>query len=122
MVRLVLVVMVLLIPLRGWSAERMCIQMAANQVAIELRSIHAPVAAMAQDCPMMANADATRQAPAAQDTSGSGCQSCQLCMPWAAAEHLAPNTGDSAPRAALPPVFMRYASAELARHAKPPIT
>ena len=121
MVRLVLVVMVLLIPLRGWSAERMCLQMAANQVALELRSVHAPVAAMAQDCPMMANADASREAPDAQDSSGSGCQSCQLCMPLAAAEHLTPNTGEAAPRAAVPPGYMRYASAELTRHTKPPI-
>lgn len=118
---MILVVLILLIPLRGWSAERLCIQMATNQVAMELRSENALAVAMPRDCAMATNTDSTQVTKTTLDESGSGCQSCHLCMPLAVVEDLTPNNAEKTLQAVLHPAYMHYASAELARHAKPPI-
>lgn len=109
---LFLILLILLLPVRGWSAERMAVYMASG----------AAVSAMPDDCPMkLQAADADKDATHADQKSDRTCQACQLCMSWASQTTpvlKAPATETLSHT--LPPAD-RFASVDLPRLAKPPI-
>jgi hypothetical protein len=73
--RLVILLIIALLPLRGWAGDLMSVQMAAG-------GLPAQVGAMPADCPMLSvqvDAGDVSQAP----TGPTGCASCDLCLPMA---------------------------------------
>ncbi|XHS77295.1 hypothetical protein ACFJGW_16430 [Burkholderiaceae bacterium UC74_6] len=107
--RWLLILLVALLPLRGWTAERITVDMATVELGMS-----AAMATM-QDCPMKKGADGTAM-------FNHGCQSCQLCMSLAAPVFPLLEFQASAPGTSLPVPDERFSSAELARSAKPPIS
>ncbi len=82
MKRLFVLLMILLLPLRGWAGDAMGVQMAAGGLASQT------VGAMPADCPMRSmhlqastheSTHDTSPAPAGTDV----CASCDLCLPMA---------------------------------------
>ncbi|MFM9900205.1 MAG: hypothetical protein ACKVOT_04265 [Polaromonas sp.] len=118
---LLLAVMVVLLPLRGWAGTTMAVGMAAQQVVAAQAS---PVAGMPDDCPMRLGASSTpTNAPG--DTNSppcSGCDTCELCLAMASFTtpqfHATPNRASTAPAA----VLRGFVSADRARGLKPPIS
>lgn len=93
----------------------MAVHMAANEVAVAAGE---PAAAMPADCPM-------HLTPAGDSTEAQaerGCQSCQLCMSLSPATLPLLKASGLRPLADASPPADRYASAELARLVKPPIS
>jgi hypothetical protein len=119
--RLLVILLVMLLPLRGWSAERMAIQMTSSQVAIEIAGEQVSLAAMPEDCPMLAQQAVDIEKSPSPSKSLAGCQTCQLCMSLAGQIDLPSNISTYERQA--PPVIanVSYVSADLARLAKPPI-
>ena len=123
MARLLLIFLIVLLPLRGWAAERM-VHPAEHGQAVVLMA-QADASGMSEDCALhmqqqqMASHHANGDD---QNNAHSGCQACQLCMPLAALD--SPST---VPAAVLPhgvpvPRIRTLVSADPARHAKPPIS
>jgi hypothetical protein len=115
--RLIVLILIALLPLRGWSAVDMSVKMAAAETV-----------AMPADCPMMnmtaiaGSGNAGSDNSQADEKSHTGCQSCQLCMSLVAQDIPRISLPESAPMSlALSPIT-RYASAELACDSKPPIS
>ena len=109
---LFLILLILLLPIRGWSTERMAVYMATGAV----------ISAMPDDCPMKIQAASTDKESShlSQKSDRTG-QACQLCMSWANQQPpvlTAPTL--EALSHTLPPAD-RFASVDLARLAKPPI-
>ena len=112
MARLLLILLVMLIPLRGWSAERMATQMTSSQVS---------VTAMPADCPMLAQPASDAEKSPAPSKSHVGCQTCQLCMSLAAQSFLPTNLLAYERHAPPLSASASFLSADLARQVKPPI-
>lgn len=121
MARLLLILLVMLIPLRGWSAERMAVQMTSSQVHVAAAGGPVSVAAMPADCPMLAQPAWDAEKSPAPSKSHAGCQTCQLCMSLAT-QSFSPTSLLAYERHA-PPVAASasFLSADLARQVKPPI-
>ena len=119
MSRLLILFLIALLPLRGWTAQRMVLDMDAPAAVVSM----AQQAGMSEDCAlhmqMAAPSHGSHDQGATQHT---GCQSCDICMPLAAL--------DEAPVMALKPIPHAvpvrqpgtFESAEPARYAKPPIS
>lgn len=120
--RFLVILLVMLLPLRGWSAERMAIQMTQSQMTAEVAGEPASMAGMPADCLMMMAqpASETEKSPT-PSKSHAGCQTCQLCMSLGAQDFSAPSF--MACERQVPPVSIavRFISADLARQVKPPI-
>lgn len=108
-----LVLLMVLLPLRGWTAERMGVYMATSAV----------LSTMPDDCPMKIAASNDNDTTALLHHKGDrGCQSCQLCMAVTAqstavlAATLESITWHPVPCAD------RFASVDPSRLAKPPIS
>lgn len=116
--RLFLLLLIVVLPLRGWAGDLMSVQMAMNGLALQAAEI-----AMPADCPMQsmqaaASTDDTTQAPAGVPD----CTTCDLCLPIA---ELASARFDLAPfaaRAAPPLRGVAFFSASPAHALKPPIS
>jgi hypothetical protein len=114
---LVLMVMMALLPMRMWAAEGMSIRMAVQEVAVAAGGV-AIQSAMPEDCPMMAKADAgghESPQPAGQ------CMACQLCAATACFPEIVLQQGPvptGPPQGGQP----SYASADLPRDLRPPIS
>ncbi len=130
--RLVLILMLVLLPLRGWVGEAMAMQMLAQHVFATQN-----VAALADEISVEATFDAEMQADchgdshvpavatAPADSSSSACGTCPLCQMCHSVAAPAPFT--SVPTPWLPHVqpttgSARYASAPAAFALKPPIS
>jgi hypothetical protein len=107
MLRLVVILLVVLLPLRGWGADRMSVQMAQS--------------AMPVDCPMLVQQAAQTEKSQIPPKSHIGCQTCQLCMALAEHAFSAPDFVAYAQQAPRVTVAVAFTSAELHRQAKPPI-
>lgn len=119
--RLLVILLIALLPLRGWSAERMATQMLLSQAAMQVAGEQIELAGMPADCPMLTQPGSGTDKSPAPAKSHVGCQTCQLCMALAAL---------SSP---LPPLLSyqrqlhpahagdRFVSADLSRQVKPPI-
>jgi hypothetical protein len=73
MKRLFILIMVALLPLRGWAGDLMSVQMVMGAVAPHVASV------MPADCPMRAQVAADASSPSGMD----GCVCCDLCIPMA---------------------------------------
>lgn len=120
MARLFVLFLIVLLPLRGWTAERMVFQMEHGApVAMQAQDMDA---GMSEDCALHMQMASHHAADQSKNNSHTGCQACQLCMPLAALDAalqvvLAPN-----PQAVPVTLTSRFVSADTARHAKPPIS
>ncbi len=127
---LMLALMIVLLPLRGWAGQTMALDMAAQQVmtASVGSATHHAVAdtAMPPDCAMVTQGSASLETDTT-DVSASGqhcdsCNSCQLCLTWAAVSHAVTPGPAFLPWAkSLAPVT-RFLSANIAPDQKPPIS
>lgn len=92
MARLLLIVLMLVLPLRGWAGDLMAIGMAEQRLTTV-----AEAAAMPADCGMAMHQDQTA-------STGGECCSCQLCLPLAdlawTAPDLRPTLAQRVPQAA----------------------
>jgi hypothetical protein len=118
--RLFIILLIALLPLRGWSAERMAVHMAVSESATSAMS--AEHGTQHEDCAMMMAVDSSDTS--STDHGGKterSCQTCQLCMTLAAHEIPAVQAIGPAPHSVAIPRADRYTSAELTLAVKPPI-
>ncbi len=114
-----ILLMVVLLPLRGWAGDLMSVQMAAMNAPA-----HA-LAAMPVDCAMHLGAHASddgESSPAHPGGGMKGCSSCALCLPLA---ELASGSVEAVSLAAhRQPLMMQaaFVSASLAPAVEPPIS
>jgi hypothetical protein len=122
--RFILLFLIVLLPLRGWTAERMAIQMDSG--APVATHSQAQSSAMPEDCAlhmqMAQTALGHTPTDAAHGTAHKGCQSCQLCMPLAALDAPAVLAFTACPQALPHMRSSRFVSADTARDVKPPIS
>ena len=126
MSRLFILFLIALLPLRGWSVERMAVQMEGR--AMHAQTLDAGMSVecalhMRMDMPMAAAADSEQDSQGADHAPDhKGCQSCQLCMPLAALGGCASLQAATAPQALPVSCSKRFVSADPERNAKPPIS
>ena len=114
---LVIAVMLVLLPLRGWAGDVMAVNMAANAVVQAKMGSMTRQGTMPADCPMHAQ-QPDDDAPAAHCDK---CDTCELCL---AVANLTFATWVDIPQARhfAPTVFnASFSSAARALHLKPPI-
>jgi hypothetical protein len=139
MQRWFLILMLVLLPARGWSAQLMGIEMGTMQMAHAQKSAahhasmpksSAPMSDlmamtdMPADCPMHKAAsaqDVSANTNTSADQQHPTCQACQLCMPLAVLGHTGFTLGHQRCLTPLPQARMSFVSAELALAVKPPI-
>lgn len=116
---LLLAVMVLLLPLRGWAGTTMAVGMAVQQVAAAQAS---PMSGMPDDCPMRLGASGTPINAPGDTPPCSGCDTCELCL--AMASFTTPQFHTTPLRSSTPPAAVPhgFVSADHARGLKPPIS
>ncbi|MEJ5989085.1 hypothetical protein WG902_03725 [Ramlibacter sp. PS3R-8] len=116
---LVLILMIALLPLRMWAAEGMAVRMASDQ-AMAVTGVSA-MESMPEDCPMMAKAKAGAGSEDDAPQAATHCMACHLC---AASACLPDVAFEQSPAPTGPPVAsgLSYASADLARDLRPPIS
>lgn len=116
---LVLILMIALLPMRMWAAEGMAVRMAADQTA-SAAGVSA-MESMPEDCPMMAKAKAEAGSEDGAPQAATHCMACHLCAASACLPEVAFEQG---PAPTGPPVGsgLSYASADLARDLRPPIS
>lgn len=117
--RFFLILLIALLPLRGWSAERMAVQMAIS--APTSQSTGSGHGSMPDDCPMVLKAAST-ESGAHHGEGGRGCQACQLCMSLATFAIPGIPTISAKPICAPAVRADRFSSADLTRASKPPIS
>lgn len=109
--------LIVLLPLRGWSADDMAIQMASMEVGIGIATMSMPV-----DCPMMGMS--IRQVHGDKVSALADqkhCQSCQLCMSLSVLGISPVFNAFSPPRSAPSWAHLSFTSADILRVSKPPI-
>ncbi len=131
---LLVALMIVLLPVRGWVGNAMALDMAAQQVLMAQAVAPSPLAFNAEslmpaDCPMHAQApaDAADAAGEASQTTGAGahcngCNTCQLCLALASFTWMDPPTGVFTASAAPLLTGLRFSSAESVSNLKPPIS
>jgi len=119
--RLILILLIALLPLRGWSFDRMVVRMAFNEAASNSMEMGASQGSMPEDCPMMAKASSGKNAAHGEEKAKSTHQACQLCMSLAATQAQAIKSISLQPQPQAVLRDERFASAELSRLTKPPI-
>lgn len=96
MSRLLLIVLMLVLPLRGWAGDLMALGMAEQQL-VTMAAEAANADAMPADCGMAMHQDQ-------ESSPGGECCSCQLCLPLAdlawTAPDLRPTLAQRVPQAA----------------------
>ncbi|RFO96723.1 hypothetical protein DIC66_11960 [Rhodoferax lacus] len=133
MARWFILFLIALLPLRGWSVERMALDMQGMPVAAQSQDLELGMSAecalhMQAGMQMDASADAAQAAVHGTDHKSShksehkGCQSCQLCMPLLALDGAVPLHLASPPQQLPRAHSSRFVSADSARNAKPPIS
>ena len=128
---LLVALMIVLLPVRGWVGNAMALDMAAQQVLMAQAVASSPLAFNAEspmpaDCPMHAQATADAAAEASQTTGAgahcNGCNTCQLCLALASFTWMDPPTGVFTAPAAPLLTGLRFSSAESVSNLKPPIS
>ena len=129
---LLIILLIAVLPVRGWASERMSVSMAVQQMAV---AASAPTEAT--DCPMLAQApDTASTATAASidvadvaDAAGEsisplckGCTTCQLCMAVVTGYPPMPDITLQLPQAKRLLASVSFSSAEPAPGFKPPIS
>lgn len=119
--RLLLILLVMLLPLRGWSAERMVLQMILSQAALQVADEQMAMSGMPADCPMMARPASEAEKSPTPSKSHIGCQTCQLCMTLATPSFPSTDLLTYARQTHPASTSASFISADLARQVKPPI-
>jgi hypothetical protein len=114
MARFLVILLVVLIPLRGWSVERMSIEMAQQ-------TTHSQASAMPANCPLMAQGASEDDKSSTDAKDHFGCKTCQLCMGLSVQPNLFFSYSEPPPQASLATTSTSFISADLTRRAKPPI-
>lgn len=123
--RFIIILLVLLLPIRAWSADRMALPAAHSLAATAIAELHSAMGEMTDmvemaECPMAHSvADSDGDTPASK--SHSACQTCQLCMPLTPRTELSLALVEHKPQAPLVLATVYFTSADRARLAKPPI-
>ncbi len=118
--RLFLLFLIALLPLRGWTAERMVFAMDGGAPLAVSQSVET---GMSEDCALHMQMVSGHHASAeAQAPAHKGCQSCQLCMPLAALDSPVVLAVAAIPQALPLTRSSRFVSADPARDVKPPIS
>ena len=117
--RFFIILLIVLLPLRSWSAERMVIHMAASELASHVMAM----GAAHEDCSMMMKAASSEKGVHHGDGKSDGaCQTCQLCMSVGVTAVLFIKALSAEPLVVAIPRTDSFSSAELARAVKPPIS
>ena len=120
MARFFILFLIALLPLRGWTAERMVFAM---DVAPVVALSHGVDAAMPEECALhMEMASAHHESAPGHHSDHKGCESCQLCMPLVALDADLVLAVAVNPEAKPLPRNSDFASADPARDVKPPIS
>jgi len=122
MARLFILFLIVLLPLRGWTAERMVFAMDTSPAVV---SSHGGDAAMSEDCALHMGMDSSAahlEPTAGHGTDHKGCESCQLCMPLVALDAATVLAAATMPEAVPVPRIGKFVSADPARDVKPPIS
>ena len=144
--RLLLILMIALLPVRGWASDVMTVASAAQQLnATELVANHAlptraratfdgyfeakPASSTPWDCPWRAK-DAGRAAQDGSDSASdspsnrfcNGCNTCQLCMALVTGYPMALVSATYLPQAVQQVATISFSSAERTPGFKPPIS
>ena len=125
MARLFILFLIALLPLRGWTAERMVFAVAQEHAVVAALAHHDDSAAdMPADCAlhMQMATDGAQHPHDGGTPSHSGCESCQLCMPLVAAADVHAPALPAGPQAQPATGVSRFDSAEPALFVKPPIS
>ena len=119
MARLFILFLIALLPLRGWTVERMVFQMGqGTPVAAQAAAVGA---AMPADCALHMRA-ASSDPASSHGAQHKGCESCQLCMPLVALASPVSLALAPAPQTLVVTHGGAFASADAARAVKPPIS
>jgi hypothetical protein len=121
MSRLIVILLVILIPLHGWSAESMAFRMAYSQAVAEVAGEPVSVAGMSADCPMLAQAGSKAEEPSGASKGSAGCQTCQLCMTLGSLGFPQTQLAAFLIEVHPEPANARFISADLPPQVKPPI-
>ncbi|MCX7235293.1 MAG: hypothetical protein NTY26_18235 [Burkholderiales bacterium] len=111
-----LILLIMLIPLRAWSAQSMTMQIAHSQASVQAADEQVSMDGMPADCPMLAQpAPKNAESP----SPAKGLAACQMTL----ASLSFPQTHLLAYARQLPPKagHANFISADLARQVKPPI-
>jgi hypothetical protein len=121
MSRLLVIILVLLIPLRGWSAERMAFQMAYSQAVAAVAGEQVSMSDMPADCPMLVQTESKAEKSSSEFKGPAACQTCQLCMTLASSSF--PQTQLAACITVVQPesASTSFISANVAPQIRPPI-
>ncbi len=120
---LLLVVMMILLPIRGWAGNDMAVGMAASIVTSATAKAGEPM--MSADCPMHVQtlaADTANDSNQASTGQQCSCDTCELCLALATVTHIAWSSGGASPHIAPLTTGIAYNSAESASRLKPPIS
>jgi hypothetical protein len=124
MARLFILFLIALLPLRGWSTERMVMH-SDHAEALTAQSHHAGET-MSQDCAQHMQTESKASGQTATDTSDGQihktCEFCQLCMPLAYLAAPVVLTLTASPQVLPRMHSSRFVSADLAQGVKPPIS
>ena len=124
-----IILLIAVLPVRGWASERMIVSMAVQQLAVA-----ASASVEATGCPMLAQAphavataetDKTEATDAAGESISplcKGCTTCQLCMAVVTGYPPMPGTTLQLPQAKRLLASVSFSSAEPAPGFKPPIS
>ena len=121
MLRFALILLIALFSLRGWSADRMFLNMAFDESASHSMDMGTSQGSMPEDCPMMAKSNLDNSELDGEGKAESRHQVCQLCLSLAATDDSAINHLHLSPHHYAILLAERFASAELLLLTKPPI-
>lgn len=121
---LFVIIMIALLPLRGWAGHVMAVDMAAQQIraaqkATATQAEKENIAAMPADCPMLTQA-AGAENPADSNAHCS-CDTCELCLALASVKDTGLLAATFTPHTAPQAASAGFSSADRATGLKPPI-
>jgi len=120
---LLLVVMMILLPIRGWAGNDMAVGMAASIVTSATAKAGEPMTSA--DCPMHVQtlaADTANDSNQASIGQQCSCDTCELCLALATVTHIAWPSGGASPHIAPLTTGIAFHSADSASSLKPPIS
>lgn len=122
---LFVILMIALLPLRGWAGHVMAVDMAAQQVeaaqkAVTTQAEKESIAAMPADCPMLAQAGTDDDS--ATSKTHCSCDTCELCLALASVKDSGFFGATFTPHTAPPAASAGFSSADPAAGLKPPIS
>ena len=121
---LLLILMIALLPLRGWASETMAVSMAVEQLVVaQMQTVDE--AGMPTDCPFFGQASKTSTTDTHSETVSplcKGCTTCQLCMALVTGYPPMLGAAIELPHAQRLTTSASFASAERAPGFKPPIS